>query len=122
MKKFALEWIEGNKERIIEICDKIWEYAELGLIEYKSSKLLADELERHGFKLERGVADMPTAFIASWGEGKPVIGIMGEYDALPGLSQKKVPYPEPLEPGKPCLLYTSPSPRDGLLSRMPSSA
>ena len=101
MKKFALEWIEGNKERIIEICDKIWEYAELGLIEYKSSKLLADELERHGFKLERGVADMPTAFIASWGEGKPVIGIMGEYDALPGLSQKKVPYPEPLEPGKP---------------------
>ena len=84
MKKFALEWIEGNKERIIEICDKIWEYAELGLIEYKSSKLLADELERHGFKLERGVADMPTAFIASWGEGKPVI----------------------------CLLYTSPSPRD----------
>jgi len=101
MKKFALEWIEGNKERIIEICDKIWEYAELGLIEYKSSKLLADELERHGFKLERGVADMPTAFIASWGEGKPVIGIMGEYDALPGLSQKRVPYPEPLEPGKP---------------------
>ena len=101
MKKFALEWIEGNKERIIEICDKIWEYAELGLIEYKSSKLLADELEKHGFKLERGVADMPTAFIASWGEGKPVIGIMGEYDALPGLSQKKVPYPEPLEPGKP---------------------
>jgi len=101
MKKFALEWIEGNKERIIEICDKIWEYAELGLIEYKSSKLLADELERHGFRVERGVADMPTAFIASWGEGKPVIGIMGEYDALPGLSQKKAPYPEPLEPGKP---------------------
>jgi len=101
MKKFALEWIEGNKERIIEICDKIWEYAELGLIEYKSSKLLADELERYGFKLERGVADMPTAFIASWGEGKPIIGIMGEYDALPGLSQKKVPYPEPLELGKP---------------------
>jgi len=101
MKKFALEWIESNKERIIEICDKIWEYAELGLIEYKSSKLLADELEKHGFEVKRGVAGMPTAFVATWGEGKPVIGIMGEYDALPGLSQKKVPRPEPLEPGKP---------------------
>jgi len=101
MKKFALEWIESNKERIIEICDKIWEYAELGLIEYKSSKLLADELEMHGFEVKRGVAGMPTAFVATWGEGKPVIGIMGEYDALPGLSQKKVPRPEPLEPGKP---------------------
>ncbi len=101
MKKFALEWIGSNKERIIEICDKIWEYAELGLIEYKSSKLLADELEKHGFEVKRGVAGMPTAFVATWGEGKPVIGIMGEYDALPGLSQKKVPRPEPLEPGKP---------------------
>ena len=101
MKKFALEWIESNKERIIEICDKIWEYAELGLIEYKSSKLLADELEKHGFEVKRGVAGMPTAFVATWGEGKPVIGIMGEYDALPGLSQKRVPRPEPLEPGKP---------------------
>ena len=101
MKKFALEWIDSNKERIIEICDKIWEYAELGLIEYKSSKLLADELEKHGFEVKRGVAGMPTAFVATWGEGKPVIGIMGEYDALPGLSQKKVPRPEPLEPGKP---------------------
>ena len=101
MKKFALEWIKSNKERIIEICDKIWEYAELGLIEYKSSKLLADELEKHGFEVKRGVTGMPTAFVATWGEGKPVIGIMGEYDALPGLSQKKVPRPEPLEPGKP---------------------
>ncbi|RLG97919.1 amidohydrolase, partial [Candidatus Bathyarchaeota archaeon] len=68
---------------------------------YKSSKLLADELEKHGFEVKRGVAGMPTAFVATWGEGKPVIGIMGEYDALPGLSQKKVPRPEPLEPGKP---------------------
>ena len=101
MKKFALEWIKSNKERIIEICDKIWEYAELGLIEYKSSKLLADELEKHGFEVKRGVAGMPTAFVATWGEGKPIIGIMGEYDALPGLSQKRVPRPEPLEPGKP---------------------
>jgi len=100
-KEIAFKWIEENKDRIIEISDKIWEYAEIGLKEFKSSKLLASELEKHGFKVEMGVAGMPTAFVASWGEGKPVIGIMGEYDALPGLSQKVVPWKEPLKPGAP---------------------
>ncbi len=100
-KEHAVDWIENNKKRIIEISDKIWNLAELGLIEFKSSNLLANEFEKHGFGVERGVAGMPTAFVASWGEGKPVIGIMGEYDALPGLSQEKVPREEPLEPGKP---------------------
>jgi len=101
IKEVAFKWIDTNRERIIEISDKIWEYAELGLMEFKSSKLLADVLEEHGFEVKRGVAGMPTAFIASWGKGKPVIGIMGEYDALPGLSQKKVPWKEPLIPGAP---------------------
>jgi len=100
-KQIALEWIEEKKNRIIEISDAIWNFAELGFIEYKSSKLLADELERHGFKVERGVAGLPTAFIATYGSGHPVIGIMGEYDALPGLSQKAVPYREPLKEGAP---------------------
>ena len=100
-KKSAFDWIENNRELIIGISDKVWEFAELGLIEFKSSALLADELEKHGFKVERGIAGMPTAFIATYGEGKPVIGIMGEYDALPGLSQKKAPRKDPLEPGKP---------------------
>ncbi|MFB0523558.1 MAG: M20 family metallopeptidase [Candidatus Bathyarchaeia archaeon] len=100
-KKYAFDWIENNKEPIIGISDKLWELAELGLIEFKSSALLADELEKHGFKVERGVAGMPTAFVATWGEGRPVIGIMGEYDALPGLSQKKSPFKAPLESGKP---------------------
>ena len=100
-KEYAFDWIENNKKLLIEISDKVWEFAELGLIEFKSSALLADELEKHGFRVERGIAGMPTAFVATWGEGKPVIGIMGEYDALPGLSQKKVPWKEPLEPGKP---------------------
>ncbi len=100
-KEHAFNWIENNKKRIIEISDKIWEFAELGLIEFKSSALLADELEKNGFKVERGIADMPTAFTATWGEGTPIIGRLGEYDALPGLSQKKVPWKEPLEPGKP---------------------
>jgi aminobenzoyl-glutamate utilization protein B len=100
-KEYAFDWIENNKELIIEISDKIWDFAELGLIEFKSSALLADELEKHGFRVERGIAGMPTAFVATSGEGKPVIGIMGEYDALPGLSQKRVPWKETLEKGKP---------------------
>jgi len=100
-KQYAFDWIENNKKRLVEMSDKVWELAELGLIEFKSSALLADELEKHGFRVERGIAGMPTAFIATWGEGKPVIGIMGEYDALPGLSQKRVPREEPLESGKP---------------------
>jgi len=100
-KECAFDWIESNKELIIEMSDKIWDFAELGLIEFKSSALLADELEKNGFRVERGIAGMPTAFVATWGEGKPVIGIMGEYDALPGLSQKRVPWKETLEKGKP---------------------
>jgi len=100
-KKIAIEWIEENKERLIEISDAIWGYAELGFVEFKSSKLLADELEKHGFKVDRGVAGIPTTFVASWGNGRPVIGVMGEYDALPGLSQKVVPYKDHVEEGEP---------------------
>lgn len=100
-KSSAFSWIEENRKRIVMISDKIWEFAELGLIEFKSSDLLAGELERHGFRVEKGIAGMPTAFVASWGDSKPVIGIMGEYDALPGLSQKKVPHKEPVEVGCP---------------------
>ncbi len=98
---FVPEFIDSRRERFVEIADAIWEFAELGLREFKSSKLLADELEANGFRVERGVAGMPTAFVATWGEGTPVIGIMGEYDALPGLSQKVVPWREPLKPGAP---------------------
>jgi aminobenzoyl-glutamate utilization protein B len=100
-KSCSFSWIEGNRKRIVMISDKLWEFAELGLIEFKSSDLLAGELERHGFRVEKGIAGMPTAFVASWGDSKPVIGIMGEYDALPGLSQKKVPHKEPVELGGP---------------------
>jgi len=100
-KEYALDWIEKNRDTVIELSDKVWEFAELGLIEFKSSALLVGELEKQGFRVECGVAGMPTAFVATWGEGKPVIGIMGEYDALPGLSQKKVPWKEPLKSGAP---------------------
>jgi len=100
-KKTALDWIEKNKKRIIEISDAIWKYAEVGLQEFKSSALLADELEKAGFKVKRGVAGMPTAFVATYGSGKPVLGILGEYDALPGLSQKAIPRQAPVKEGAP---------------------
>ncbi|MES0326380.1 MAG: M20 family metallopeptidase [Candidatus Bathyarchaeia archaeon] len=100
-KKIANKWVDGNESRLTEMSDTIWEYAELGYVEFKSAKLLADELESHGFKVERGVAGIPTAFVGIWGKGKPVIGVMGEYDALPGLSQKVSPIKEPIEVGVP---------------------
>jgi len=100
-KKVAFDWIENNKRQLVKISNKVWDLAELGLIEFESSTLLADELEKHGFQVQRGIAGMPTAFVATWGEGKPVLGIMGEYDALPGLSQRRIPRKDPLEPGKP---------------------
>jgi aminobenzoyl-glutamate utilization protein B len=95
------EWIEANREKFVQISDSIWRYAELGLFEEKSSKLLADVLEEDEFTVDRGVADMPTAFIASYGSEKPVIGILGEYDALPGLSQAAEPIKKPLKENAP---------------------
>ena len=100
-KKTALDWIDKNQGRLVEIADAIWEYAEVGLQEFKSSALLADELQKAGFAVERGVAGMPTAFVATYGSGSPVLGILGEYDALPGLSQKAIPRQEPVKEGAP---------------------
>ncbi|MFX0168904.1 MAG: amidohydrolase [Candidatus Hodarchaeota archaeon] len=100
-KEKAWKWIIQNEKRFIEISDKIWELAELGLEEFKSSALLADVLEEYGFDVQRGIAGMPTAFLATFGEGTPVLGVMGEYDALPGLSQEAVPYKKPLKEGAP---------------------
>ncbi|RMG33159.1 MAG: amidohydrolase, partial [Planctomycetota bacterium] len=76
-------------------------YAELGLQEHKSSAALISELEAAGFTIRRNVAGMPTAFVASFGEGRPVIGILAEYDALPGMSQDVVSYRKPIEEGAP---------------------
>ncbi|MBW1962062.1 MAG: amidohydrolase [Deltaproteobacteria bacterium] len=82
--------IESKQEMCWKISDAIWSYAELGLEEYRSSKLLADTLEGAGFTVDRGVAGMPTAFVATFSHGtaRPVIGFLAEYDALPMLSQK----------------------------------
>ncbi|MHA1994647.1 MAG: M20 family metallopeptidase [Candidatus Hodarchaeales archaeon] len=101
----CIEWIDNNQSRFIEISDQVWNFAELGLFEYKSSKLLLEILEEEGFTIEREVASMPTAFIATFGSEYPVIAILGEYDALPGLSQDKIPRKNPLEkdmPGHGC--------------------
>jgi aminobenzoyl-glutamate utilization protein B len=87
-RSVAEAYLEQNAEQFYTIADSIWAYAELGCQEHWSSTLLADTLEKEGFKVERGVAGMPTAFVASYGSGKPVIGFLGEFDALPGLSQK----------------------------------
>src|SRR5688572_23485492 len=74
-----------------ELAKQIWSFAEVGYQEVKSSALLATELETAGFRVTRGVVGIPTAFVAEFGSGKPVIGILGEFDALPGLSQDASP-------------------------------
>jgi aminobenzoyl-glutamate utilization protein B len=78
---------------------KIWEWAEPGYQEKKSAAALAEVAEKAGFTMKRGVADIPTAFTAEFGSGKPVIGILGEFDALPQLSQEAVPFRKPREGG-----------------------
>jgi len=100
-KEAVVQLIESIQDELIEVSDTIWANPEIGLEEYKSSKLLADLAEKNGFKVERGISGMPTAFIASYGSGKPIIGITGEYDALPGLSQKAISKKEPVIEGGP---------------------
>jgi aminobenzoyl-glutamate utilization protein B len=80
--------IDEHEKEFIEISDQIWEFAEPRFEEVKSAKILTEFLEKNGFKIQKGVADMPTAFIASYGSGEPIIAILGEYDALSSLSQK----------------------------------
>ena len=103
-KQTVLDWLARPEtvEKFGQISDRIWEYAELGLQEFNSSKLLADTLEAAGFTVERGLAGMPTCFVATYGSGKPVIGLLGEFDALPMLSQKaRVPKKDPVVEGAP---------------------
>jgi len=101
MFRQTIKWVKANQDLLIDISDQIWGFAELGLKEFKSSKLLASTLDEAGFAVKKGVADMPTAFYADYGKGKPVIGILGEYDALPGLNQKAKPFREVLIEGAP---------------------
>jgi len=81
----VIESIEEQRAIYSDIAKKIWGYAEVGYQEEKSSKLLQSILDEAGFQIETGVAEIPTAFVASYGQGKPVIAILAEYDALPGV-------------------------------------
>ncbi|WP_445384853.1 amidohydrolase [Robiginitalea sp. IMCC44478] len=98
-KKALVASIEAHKDNLIAISDSIWALAETAFEEGVSSRILADYAEKNGFEVERGVAGMPTAFVATYGSGKPVISVLGEFDALPGISQKAQPEKEPLQAG-----------------------
>jgi aminobenzoyl-glutamate utilization protein B len=98
-KLAAVASIDRHRAELITVADQIWEFAETALKEYRSAALLADFAESQGFSVERGVAEMPTAFVASYGSGRPIIGVLGEYDALPGISQKVQTTKEAFEEG-----------------------
>ena len=105
----TLSFAQGTKEDVIKDLDQkadyyaktakqIWDWAEVGFQEEKSSALLQTTLKDEGFEVVSGVAGMPTSFFASYGSGTPVIAVLAEFDALPGLSQKATPYQEPVVP------------------------
>ncbi|MDF9795418.1 aminobenzoyl-glutamate utilization protein B [Catalinimonas alkaloidigena] len=98
-KQMMLDYIDEHKSTYGDMAQKIWEYAEVGYQEEKSVALLQQHLQEEGFEVTAGVADIPTAFTASYGSGAPVIAILGEYDALPGLSQAAVPQREVMVEG-----------------------
>ena len=134
-KQKVIKDIDDRQEQYFDVATQIWNYAEVGYQEEKSAGLLQQHLSEQGFSIEKGVADIPTAFVGSYGSGAPIIAILGEFDALPGVSQTASPFREKrsevdaghacghhLFGAGSCLLYTSPSPRDLSTSRMPSSA
>lgn len=98
-KQAVLRSVDTHSSALTGLSDQIWGFAETALQERQSAKVLADYAEKQGFRVQRGVAEIPTAFIAEFGTGRPVIGILGEFDALPGLSQKAVPRREPVVTG-----------------------
>jgi aminobenzoyl-glutamate utilization protein B len=103
-KKTAIDYLNNGSviEMFGRVSDSIWSFAELGMQEFRSSATLIRALEKEGFKVEKGVAGMPTCFIATWGNGKPVIGILGEFDALPMISQQALnPKQMPVVAGAP---------------------
>ncbi len=87
-KQAAMAAIDAKSDIVYRVSDAVWEYAELSLQEEKSAACYCEVLEDEGFRVERGICGIPTAFSASFGSGKPVIGLLAEYDALSGLSQK----------------------------------
>lgn len=95
--KVALDYLNSSFSTYDKLQKTIWANPELGFLETNSSGLLKQHLREYGFTIEEGVAGMPTAFVATYGSGKPVIGLLAEFDALPGLSQDTVPFRKPLK-------------------------
>ena len=95
-KKTVIQSLEAKKQQYVDVATNIWNLAELGYKEGKSANLLQSMLKEEGFTIETGVAGIPTAFTATFGSGTPVIGVLGEYDALPGFSQDAVPFKKDL--------------------------
>lgn len=89
---FVFQQADAYASTLNRVARQIWEWAEVGYKEEKSSQLLQQELAAEGFAIETGVAEIPTAFVASWGTGPTVIAILAEFDALPGISQEATPY------------------------------
>ncbi|HJV20984.1 MAG TPA: amidohydrolase [Sediminibacterium sp.] len=96
IKTDAIQQLDGKYDSYKRLAHQIWGFAEVGYKEVKSTRLLQQTLKDNGFNVEAGVGDMPTAFVASYGSGKPVIAILAEYDALPGLSQEADPEKKPV--------------------------
>jgi aminobenzoyl-glutamate utilization protein B len=99
-KKGAVRWIEDNATLLTEISDRAWLYAEPSLLEYRTSKLLSEELRKAGFDVEMDSAGLDTAFVATYGQGSPVLCTFAEYEAVEGSSQMPVPYKHPVIRGK----------------------
>lgn len=97
----VIEGIEAKRQAYADIALQIWKFAETGYQEAKSSALLEARLAEAGFTVQKGVADIPTAFVASYGSGTPIVAFIGEYDALPGLSQEAQPEKRPVAAGAP---------------------
>ena len=104
-RAMLLTSIDAKRSQYADVAKQIWTFAEVGYQEEQSSALLQRHLQAAGFTVSRGVADIPTAFVATFGSGKPVIGIVGEFDALPGLSQESISRRSPIgedAPGHGC--------------------
>jgi aminobenzoyl-glutamate utilization protein B len=99
VKRAAVHSVDKHAAELTALSDQVWAFAETALREHRSAAALADYAERQGFRVQRGVAGLPTAFVASYGKGHPIIGVMGEYDALPGLSQQATAEKAPLVAG-----------------------
>ncbi|MEO0555969.1 MAG: amidohydrolase [Bacteroidota bacterium] len=98
-KKVAIASVNAKARELTTLSDKIWSFEEVAFQEKRSAAALMDYAEKQGFKITKNIGDIATAFTAEYGSGRPIIGIMGEFDALPGLSQKPVPYKDPVNEG-----------------------